>query len=180
MRKKSSKHIILATVGLVGIGVLSRLTPHLPNATPLNTLTNIARTYVGNTTAFVVPLLSLILSDVVIGFYDWRILTSVYGCFMFSALLSRIAPVTSAWSVLSYPLLTSVTFFIITNAAVWAFSPWYEPTLSGLLSCYTAGLPFLRYMLIGDIAYMCGAHLATYRKAQWLFGSARPVSAHPQ
>lgn len=177
---KSSKHIILATVGLVGIGVLSRLAPHLPNATPLNALTNVARTYVGTTASFAVPLLTLVLSDFIIGFYDWRILVSVYACFALSAFFAHIAPISARYSILTYPLLTSLTFFIVTNGAVWAFSPWYEASLAGLLACYAAGVPFLRYMLIGDMVYMCGAHLATYRRAQWLFGSTRPVSVHPQ
>jgi hypothetical protein len=50
-------------------------------------------------------------------------------------------------------LSSSIGFFALTNAAVWAFSPWYEKSLAGLLYCYTLALPFFKTMLYGDLVY---------------------------
>lgn len=155
--RKHGKTLLILT-GLVVVGILARLAPHLPNATPLNTITNIARSSVGSFAAYGVPIVILLVSDLVIGFYDWRILLSVYGAFTFSAFLARFAPLSSSWSsVIRYPLMTSLSFFIITNGAVWAFSPWYEKSFLGLLEAYEMGLPFLRFMLVGDVLYMATA-----------------------
>ncbi len=47
----------------------------------------------------------------------------------------------------------ATAFFLVSNWAVWQFQSNYEPTLSGLVACYTAALPFYRAMLAGDIFY---------------------------
>ena len=47
----------------------------------------------------------------------------------------------------------SVSFFLITNTAIWWLTPWYEKSLSGLLYSFELGLPFLRNMLLGDLVY---------------------------
>jgi hypothetical protein len=50
-------------------------------------------------------------------------------------------------------LTSSVSFFVITNFAVWAFGTMYQKTLSGLMTCYAAGLPFFRRGLAGDLLF---------------------------
>ena len=42
---------------------------------------------------------------------------------------------------------------MVTNYAVWQFSPWYEKSLAGLLESYTLALPFFRNTLLGDLFY---------------------------
>jgi hypothetical protein len=44
-------------------------------------------------------------------------------------------------------------FFILTNLGVWALTPLYPKTLSGLSECYVAALPFFRNTLAGDLLY---------------------------
>jgi len=48
-------------------------------------------------------------------------------------------------------LSSSLIFFLVTNFAVWAFSPIYAANAAGLIKCYVAGLPFLRNMAEGDL-----------------------------
>jgi len=48
-------------------------------------------------------------------------------------------------------LSSSLIFFLVTNFAVWAFSPLYAANAAGLIKCYVAGLPFLRNMAEGDL-----------------------------
>ena len=47
----------------------------------------------------------------------------------------------------------SVIFFVVTNAAVWAFTPLYAHTLAGLMQSYTMAIPFFKNSLAGDLGY---------------------------
>lgn len=145
---------VLAIASLVGIGIAGRLIPHLPNATPMTAITLAAAKHVGGASALLIPLGVMLISDAVIGFYDWRILISVYASFGLISALSILAR--------KYPqrvptelvlISSSLLFFLVTNFTVWLFSPWYAKSIEGLLYAYTLGLPFLRNMLLGDIVY---------------------------
>ena len=51
-------------------------------------------------------------------------------------------------------LASSVSFFIVSNFAVWAYwTDMYPKTLGGLMTCYAAGLPFFRRGLAGDLLF---------------------------
>src|SRR5271155_2289117 len=47
----------------------------------------------------------------------------------------------------------SVSFFLVTNFAVWASGGMYPKSLSGLMTCYAAGVPFFRRGLAGDMLF---------------------------
>ncbi len=150
----STRHIIIASLLLVFLGVAVRFLPHLPNMTPIAAIAIVSCIYLRKHLAFTLPLVTLFLSDSAIGFYDWRIMLSVYGSFALIALMGWLG------SNHSNPLFTTVKitassfiFFLITNAAVWAFSPWYEKSIAGLLYAYELGIPFFRNMFIGDLLY---------------------------
>ena len=46
-----------------------------------------------------------------------------------------------------------VVFFILTNLAVWGFTPLYAKTLAGLSQCFFMALPFFRNTLAGNLFY---------------------------
>jgi hypothetical protein len=50
-------------------------------------------------------------------------------------------------------LASSISFFVVSNFAVWACWNMYPKTLSGLMTCYAAGLPFFRRGLAGDMLF---------------------------
>jgi hypothetical protein len=50
-------------------------------------------------------------------------------------------------------LASSVSFFVVSNFAVWAAWNMYPKTLSGLMTCYGAGLPYFRRTLAGDLLF---------------------------
>ena len=50
-------------------------------------------------------------------------------------------------------LLGSVSFFLISNFAVWVVWHMYPKTLNGLMLCYAAGLPFFRTAVISDLLF---------------------------
>ena len=145
---------ILAIASLIGIGIAGRLLPHVPNATPITAITFAAQKHVGRVWSFIVPLSAMVISDAFVGFYDWKILISVYSSFILIGFISQwVKKHTSPLAITALTMAASVTFFLVTNFAVWMFSPWYEKSLSGLFYCYTLGLPFLRSMVLGDLFY---------------------------
>lgn len=144
----------IAICSLVIFGVIIRLAPHEPNMTAITAIAIISSIYIGRRYAMLLPIVILLLSDIVIGFYDWRLMLSVYGSFALIGVLSWINKknrtiIPMGISLIGAPLL----FFLITNTVVWFFSPWYEQSISGLLYAYELGLPFLRNMLLGDVIY---------------------------
>ncbi|HEY6303998.1 MAG TPA: DUF6580 family putative transport protein [Terriglobales bacterium] len=50
-------------------------------------------------------------------------------------------------------LASSISFFGVSNFAVWACWNMYPKTLSGLMTCYAAGLPFFRRGVAGDLLF---------------------------
>jgi len=141
--------------GLVGLDVVARLLPHAPNFTPIAASALFAgMMFRSKALALAVPLAALLLSDLVLGSYDWRVMAVVYGALMLPALLAMWgrrfgAPIVLVPAVLS----SSLLFFVTTNFAVWAFSGMYSADLDGLIRCYIAALPFLQNTVTGDIAW---------------------------
>ena len=50
-------------------------------------------------------------------------------------------------------LASSVSFFVVSNFAVWACWNMYPKTLAGLMTCYAAALPFFRRGVAGDMVF---------------------------
>jgi len=146
--------LFIIILALFTVGILGRFLPHMPNATPITALAIVSSIYFGRRVSFVLPLSVLFFSDLIIGFYSLGIMASVYGSFALIILLSTwLQKHRGFFPVFYFILGSSVSFFLITNAAVWWFSPWYEKSFSGLLYSYKLGLPFLRNMLVGDLIY---------------------------
>lgn len=50
-------------------------------------------------------------------------------------------------------LASSVSFFLVTNLASWAWLDMYPKNLSGVMMSYVAGIPFFRHALEGDLLF---------------------------
>ena len=142
----------LSVCGLILLGTLSRLLPHLPNMTALGAVALKSGARFG-VWGIAIPLTSMLISDLVIGFYNWRLLISVYASFVLVTLLGRYAEKHPSARISINAVSGSLIFFFITNMVVWATSTWYPYTLSGLLTCYVVALPFLAPMIVGDILF---------------------------
>lgn len=150
----TTKEFLLAGC-LIFFAVAGRLLPHLPDATPLTAVILASALYLRPQAAFLVPLSAVLLSDLMLGFYDLPLMATVYGSWALigaMSLLARRYP--GARSAALVTLSASTLFFFTTNTAVWAFSPWYPHTFAGLLQCLELGLPFWRNMLLGDAIYV--------------------------
>jgi hypothetical protein len=116
--------------------------------------------------AFLVPLAVMIISNLCLKHYNnFSQMSIVYLALLlpvaFGLLLRRNL---KAWSVVTGALATSVTFFIITNFAEWAFYDLYPHNASGLMAGYVAALPFFRNTLLSDMLFS-GVIFGTYAVA---------------
>ncbi len=173
--KDSNMKTIFSILALIGIGLLGRLAPHPPNTTPVTAIAFAAGKYVGNVWAVVIPLLVMIIADVILGFYDWKVLMSVYGSIAIIGGISMLAKKARPSVIILLVMASSVLFFLITNFAVWAASSWYPRTLEGLIASYVAGLPFLRNMFIGDVFYAASL-LGAF---EWVFSRTTKEAFRP-
>jgi len=58
------------------------------------------------------------------------------------------------WRVVLAAAASSVSFFIVSNFAVWlAWPGMYPRTLAGLIACYEAAVPFFRGTAVGDLFF---------------------------
>jgi hypothetical protein len=140
---------------LVAVVVVGRLMPHWPNFTPVAASALFAGFFFRNRLlAAAVPVVAMLISDRLIGGYETRVMIAVYASLLapvlFGALLQRRF---SAIALVGSSLTASVLFFLTTNFAVWNSGHWYAHTAHGLMLCYTAGLPFFRYTLGGDLFF---------------------------
>lgn len=165
---------------LIVFGFSARLLPHPPNFAPIGALALFGGIYLPRRLALIIPLGAMILSDLIIGFYSLPIMLSVYGSFALMNVIGLWVRERKRFStVLGGTLCGSTLFFLITNAAVWAFSGIYPFTFSGLTQSYMMGLPFFRNTLFGDLFYV-GILAGSYECiAYWLKNKVQEVSKTP-
>lgn len=165
---------------LVALAVGSRLVDAAPNFAAVAAVSLFAGVFFSSRWAVLVPLLAMLISDALIGFYDARQMAVVYAMLCLPVLLrTAVAPVGRpiAMRVLSAAIMCSVAFFLFTNLAVWAFGPGYTRDLGGLVRCYTNALPFFRATLAGDLIYTAaifGTHALVARRST---GAVDPAPA---
>jgi hypothetical protein len=144
---------ILLAITLIAVAVLGRLIPHTWNFTPIVGVAMFAGAYLGKKYAFTVPLIAMFVSDIFIGFYDWKMMLVVYLSFALSGTIGIWVGKRkfSTSRLLLSSIGASTLFYIVTNTAVWAFGTMYSSGLEGLATSLVAGIPFFRNMLVGDV-----------------------------
>ena len=144
---------LLLIITMILAAAASRLIPHPPNMTSVTAMALFGgATLADRRLAFLVPLCALFLSDLVLGFHSQMFV--VYGSFVLIVCIGLwLQRHRSAATVAGAAIVSSLLFFVITNFGVWAVDQMYPRTLAGLVTCYTAALPFLRNTLEGDLFY---------------------------
>ena len=165
---------LLLALALIGLCVAARLLPHVSNFSPVAAAALFAGAMLGRRSlALVVPLAAMLIGDLVLGFYHWQVMATVYAALALPALIGMIARSSRVWLLaIGGALASALVFFVTTNFAVWAFGGMYSLDSAGLLQCYTAALPFLKYTAAGDLFWSVA-----------LFGGAallRTVTGQPQ
>lgn len=180
MKKKifSFENIVISFLIIFGVSVrvLSyyRILPLWPNFAPIAALALFSGVYLKRRAAIVVPLVAMMASDFLIGLHSLILFT--WGCFVLVGVIGWwVRKNKNIMTVIGGSLAGSVLFYLVTNFAVWAFTPLYERNLSGLVQCYMMAIPFFRNTVLGDLFFVgvfFGVYelvLALYRQRELAF-----------
>lgn len=155
---------LVTLVSLVVAMIAFRFMPHPENLAPIGAFALMGGLYLNRRLALVVPVLVLVLSDGLLNtrmgyaaFHAPRLLD--YAVFLGIG-LAAVAIRNKGWKVqFGGAVAVPFVFFGVSNFGVWltglglSGQP-YAKSLTGLLECYAAGLPFLRGSLLGDWGFM--------------------------
>ncbi len=157
MRKNN--YLVVSYI-LLALLLLSRLIPHAPNFTPVLAIILFSSMMFKNKIYILIPIVGIIISDILLQYQSgYQYIFSTAFFWTYGALL--------AVFVFSYFYKTSITtknifiksfagaiiFFLVSNFGVWIASPGYPLNFSGLISCYTAAIPFFRNTLSSTLLY---------------------------
>jgi hypothetical protein len=78
--------------------------------------------------------------------WTWYLVVMILGAAMLGTTVS--IP-----RILGVSLLASVSFFVVSNLAVWAAWGMYAKTLGGMEACYIAALPFFRNSIVTELVF---------------------------
>ncbi len=156
---KLNKNNYYVIIGIIVLLAMARLLPHPPNFTPILGMAVFSGAIISRRLiAYLIPLAAMFLSDLYLGLHSSIpiIYFSLAVCVLIGTFIK--ARVTILNSFLSISLGVLV-FFLITNFMVWYGSGMYEYSISGLMTCYFMGLPFVQNTFISSILYGMGAFL---------------------
>ncbi len=155
------KHVIFLGIIFTILAIISRLTPHPWNFTPMAALALFSG-FVLPKKYLALPLLAQFISDIFIGTYTWQIMLVVYASYGVMALSAFALRGRYNFATLAVSSLgASILFYLASNAAVWLWSGMYPVNLSGLMASYAAGIPFFRNTMMGDLLFT-GAFFGVY------------------
>ncbi len=160
---KKTKQQFVLFLYFVGLIALSRIIPHPPNFTPVIAMAVFMPYLTRNlSSAMVVPLLAMFVSDLYIGFH-----ASMFWVYISILLATTLSHYTMSIKKTyvhlgSNALLSSTLFFVVTNFAVWMSGTMYPLTLDGLLLCYTMALPFFGNTIASAIFYVSLLGVVSY------------------
>lgn len=166
MESKKINLRLSVLAALILLAAFSRVIPHMPNFSPLGAIGLFGAAHFSKKwQAFLIPIAATWLSDLfinnVIYAQYYRTFTWFYEGFYWqygSYLLITLAGLlifrkVNAQRVITGALTSTAIFFLITNFACFPGNPTYPQNFGGLLTCYAAGIPFLKGTLLGDLFY---------------------------
>ena len=170
---------LVALLSAIAAAAALRLVPHPSNFSPIDAMALFSGAYVGRRwVAFAATLAARLLSDLVLGFYPG--MSTVYATVALIVAIgwwvsSRRTPLRIGAAAIA----SSVTFFVIKNFGMWLFSGFYPLTSVGLVTCYTAALPFFQNTIAGDLFYTVllfgGFRIAELMMPQLRRGETQPA-----
>ena len=99
---------------------------------------------------FVVLLISMLISDFLIGFHKYVFFTYIPLVIITLIFKDKILKYKN---MLFYSFIGVIIFYLISNFGVWILDKNYEKNIYGLLNCYIAALPFLKNSIISTIFF---------------------------
>lgn len=141
-------------ISAILLAATSRLLPHFPNFSPIGALALFGGAMFSNRLmGFLAPLIAMVISDVFLGFHET--IGSVYLSFAFTVFIGYWIGNESSKStylkIFIAPLASSLLFFFVTNFQMWYL--FYSRDIQGLVTCYSAAIPFYSNTLVSDMFY---------------------------
>ena len=143
---------------------LFRILPHPANFAPAGAIALMGGLYLGKRWALALPFIALFISDLALNvqmgsplFAAGRLVD--YGAFLLIGLAGLKLRGSGQMEKLTAAFATPLFFFLVSNLGVWLFGlgiggvP-YAKSVTGLLTCFTAALPFFSGTLLGDWGFM--------------------------
>ncbi len=150
---------IMASLILIVLALFSRIIPHAPNFTPLVSIALVSALLFKEKKYIFISLVGLLFSDILLDYYHYSgylftplfFLTyiSLALVFLFSYKFNNSF---SFRNIILHSLSGSLIFFLVSNFGVWLLGG-YTYTFSGLISCYTMGIPFFKNTLSSTLLY---------------------------
>ena len=156
---KLNKNNYYVIIGIIILLAVARLLPHPPNFTPILGMAVFSGAIISRRlVAYSIPLAAMFLSDLYLGLHSSIpiIYFSLAVCVLIGTFIEARVTILNSILSISFGVLA---FFLITNFMVWYGSGMYESSISGLLTCYFMGLPFVQNTFISSILYGMGAFL---------------------
>jgi hypothetical protein len=145
-------------ISLIAIAVGWRIINHnyqfAPNLELVTAISVLAAITMGWRIALIVPIVTMIISDIIIG--NSLIFIFTWGSFAIIGLSAVVLrklndkPKLQIISSVGFAAAGTFLFFIVTNFGVW-LQGWYPMTWAGLVDCFVMAIPFYRTMLIGNL-----------------------------
>lgn len=131
-----------------------RLIPHPPNFAPVAAMALFGGAYFSKKwAAFLVPIAAMFFTDLILGFHEtmWAVYLSFALIVVIGMMMLKEKKI---GNIFFASVISSVSFFIITNFGAWLSSGIYPKTTTGLVTCYTAAIPFFHQTLLSDLFFV--------------------------
>lgn len=152
LNKLKNNTPLVASIIIVILAALMRLLPHPANFAPITALALFGGAHFKGPRAFLIPILAMLLSDIFLGFHGT--MPYVYGSFLIIVFVGKLLERKQTFPrILGASIASSLLFFFITNFGVWAAGTMYVKNMSGLMTSYLMGIPFLKNTFLGDLLY---------------------------
>jgi len=136
--------------GLIVLGFIVRLLPHVPNTAPIAAIALFAGAYLNRKLVPWVPLAIMVITDLIIGVHDVALYT--WGAFIVIGFIGmRLKENKTPGRVFTSTVFSAVLFFVISNFGVWF--TWYPHTSEGFTRCFVNAIPFFRNTLFGNLVF---------------------------
>lgn len=161
MNMKQQRSLIIVSAFIILLAALSRVALYPMNFSPMIALALFGGAVINDKKfAFALPLLAMFLSDFLFeilnianGFWGWGQLIG-YGLLAVITIFGFSLKKINVFNVIGYSIASSLIFFLLSNSSVWIFdTTYYARSLSGLMDCIAAGIPFLKNGLVTDLFY---------------------------
>ncbi|MFA5051504.1 MAG: DUF6580 family putative transport protein [Patescibacteria group bacterium] len=166
MKIQNARLLFIFISVITGLSVAMRFLPHSYNFVPVGALALFSGTYIRSKWGVLMPVAAMAVTDVFIGWHNIVLFT--WGSYAVIGMIGwwvRQKP--NVLKIAAGTVSGSVIFYLLTNFAVWAWTPLYQKTWAGLIQSYVMAVPFYRNTFFGDLFYVA-VFFGVYQAAVYL------------